>query len=95
MYNLLSLLMGLAAIFCSILSLKRKGSLLWCTVSGFFCGASLLCQLIDTERLSKIMDSSAIYDTAHGRVVAGVILLTVVTALNLAALLSSGKDPRS
>ena len=87
MYNLLSLCMGFAAIFCSVGSLKRKGSLLLCSMSGFLCGMSLLCQLIDTERLSKFLDVSAIYDTAHGRVVAGAVLLTVVSILNLAALL--------
>lgn len=89
MYNLLSLILGFAAIFCCLVSLKKKGSLLWCTMSGLCCGISLLCQLIDTERLSEFMDASAIYDTAHGRVVAGIVLLAVVTALNLSALFAA------
>lgn len=92
MYNLLSLILGVAALGGSVLFLKKRESLLRCGFGWFCCGASLLCQLLDLERLAERMDSAAIYDTAHGRVVAGVGLLTAVTALNLAAVLKIKKE---
>lgn len=87
MYNVLSLLLGVAAIVFSIHSLQVKGCLICCTLSGGCCGLALLFQLMDTNQLVQIMDSSAIYDTAHARVVAGTVLLAVTVVLNILALL--------
>lgn len=91
MYNILSLALGIAAIGFSIHSLQVKGCLICCTVSGGLCGLSLLCQLIDTDMLAKALDSSALFDTAHARVLAGAVLLAVCTALNVAALIRGRK----
>lgn len=91
MYNILSLLFGLAAIIFAIHSVQVKGCLICCTASGGLCGLSLLLQLADLDRLSQIMDSSAIYDTTHARVFAGMVLLALVLGLNILALLRGRK----
>lgn len=94
MYHILSLVLGIAAIVFSIHSVQVKGCLICCTVSGGLCGLSLLLQLADLDRLSQIMDSSAIYDTTHARVFAGTVLLALVLGLNILALLRGRKKDR-
>ena len=91
MYNILSLLLGLAALVFAFHSAQVRGCLICCTVSGTLVGLSVLCQLIDLDRLAGIMDASAIYDTTHARVFAAAVLVTAVTALNLTALLRGRK----
>lgn len=93
-FNIASILLGLAALVFAVHSLQVRGCLICCTVSGACCGLALLLQLAELDRLAGIMDSSAIYDTVHARVIAGAVLLILITALNVLALLRGRKkDP--
>ena len=87
--NLLSLLLGLAALGFAVHSVLVRGCLISSTLSGFCCSASLLCQLMDNDRIARMEDIAAMLDTAHARVVCAAVLLGLCTALNLAALLRS------
>jgi len=93
--NIASILLGLAALVFSIHSLQVKGCLTCCTLSGSLCGLSLLLQLAELDRLLKIADTAAIYDTLHARVLAGIALLTICTVLNVLALLRGRKMQRN
>lgn len=92
LYNIASIVLGIFAIVFAIHSLQVRGCLICATLSGSLCGLALLCQILELDRLAKIMDSSAIYDTVHARSVAGITLLAIVTALNLLALLRGRKQ---
>ena len=87
--NLLSLLLGIAAIVFAVHSVQVRGCLACCTFSGLCCAGSLLCQLIDNDRISQLGDVAALLDTSHARVVCACVLLAVCTALNAAALIRS------
>ena len=89
--NILSLLLGIAALVFAIHSLQVKGCLICSTFSGFCCSASLLCQLLDNDRIAQLEDIAAMLDTAHARVVCGSALLIACTALNVLALIRSRK----
>lgn len=90
--NIASILLGLAALVFSIHSLQVKGCLTCCTLSGSCCGLALLLQLAELNRLAEILDSAAIYDTVHARVIAGTLLLVGITVLNVLALLRGRKQ---
>ena len=90
--NLLSLLLGVVALVFAVHSVQVRGCLICSTLSGFCCSASLLCQLVDNDRISQLEDIAAMLDTAHARVVCGGALLVLCTALNLIALLRSRKQ---
>ena len=89
--NLLSRLLGIAALIFAIHSVQVKGCLICSTFSWACCSTALLCQLMDNDRLARIEDVTAILDTAHGRVVCSAVLLIACTGLNLLALLRSRK----
>jgi len=89
--NLLSLLLGIAALAFAIHSVQVRGCLLCSTLSGECCSAALLCQLLDNDRIARIEDVAAMLDTAHARVVCGAVLLIACTGLNVIALLRSRK----
>lgn len=89
--NLLSLLLGIAALIFAVHSVQVKGCLICSTFSGFCCSASLLCQLLDNDRIAMLEDIAAMLDTAHARVVCGAALLIACTVLNGIALLRSRK----
>lgn len=89
--NLLSLLLGIAALVFAFQSMQVRGCLICSTASGFCCSASLLCQLLDNDRIAQLEDIAAMLDTAHAKVVCGAALLIVCTLLNIAALLRSRK----
>jgi len=89
--NLLSLLLGAAALFFAFHSMQVKGCLICSTASGFFCSASLLFQLLDNDRIAQLEDIAALLDTAHARVVCAAALLTACTVLNVLALIRSRK----
>lgn len=89
--NLLSLILGIAALVLAVRSVRGKGCLVCSTLSGFCCSASLLCQMIDNHRLARLEDVSAMLDTAHARVVCGAVLLIACTGLNVLALIRSRK----
>ena len=90
--NILSLLLGLAALIFAIHSLQVRGCLICCTLSGFCCSASLLCQLLDNDRIARLEDIAAMLDTAHARVVCAAALLIACTVLNAIALIRSRKQ---
>ena len=89
--NLLSLILGIAAIGFAVHSFRIRGCLICCTLSGLSCSASLLCQLMDNDRISQLEDIAAMLDTAHARVVCAAVLLGLCGAWNVAALLRSRK----
>ena len=89
--NLLSLLLGIAALVFAFHSMQVRGCLICSTASGFCCSASLLCQLLDNDRIAQLEDIAAMLDTAHARVVCGAALLITCPLLNIAALLRSRK----
>ena len=90
--NLLSLLLGLAALGFAVHSVLVRGCLISSTLSGFCCSASLLCQLLDNDRIAQLEDIAAMLDTAHARVVCGAALLIACTVLNGIALIRSRKQ---
>ena len=90
--NMLSLLLGIAAIGFAFHSLQVRGCLICSTLSGTCCSAALLCQLMDNDRLSQLEDIAAMLDTSHARVVCAGMLLGICTVLNLLALLRSRKQ---
>jgi len=90
--NMISLILGIAAIVFAVHSLRVRGCLTCCTLSGFFCSAALLCQLMENDRIARLEDVSAMLDTAHARAVCAALLLGLCTALNLAALLRGRKQ---
>ena len=89
--NILSLLLGIAAIVFAVHNLQVRGCLICGTLSGLCCSGSLLCQLMDNDRISRLEDIAAMLDTAHARVVCATVLLVLCAVLNLAALLRSRK----
>lgn len=92
--NLLSLLLGIAALVFALHSLQAKGCLIRSTFSGLCCSLALLCQLVDNDRIARLEDISAMLDTSHARAVCGGTLLAACTILNLLALLRSRKKCR-
>ena len=90
--NLLSLLLGIAALVFAVHSIRVRGCLICSTLSGFCCSAALLCRLIDNDRISQLEDIAAMLDTAHARVVCGAVLLGLCAVLNGIALLLSNKS---
>ena len=90
--NLLSLLLGIAALVFAFHSMQVRGCLICSSASGFCCSASLLCQLLDNDRIARIEDVAAMLDTAHARVVCGAALLIACTVLNGIALIRSRKQ---
>lgn len=91
LWNVLSILLGLAAIVFAIHSVSVKGCLTCCTLSFGCCGGALFFQFVELERLAQIRDWSAIEDTLHARSLAAGALLCCVLFLNLLALYRSGK----
>lgn len=89
--NLLSLLLGIASLVFAVHSIQVKGCLICSTASGFCCSLSLLCQLMDNDRIARLEDVAAMLDTAHGRVVCGAGLMIACTVLNGIALMRSRK----
>lgn len=85
--NLISLILGFAALGFAVYSAKAKGCLSCTTLSGLCCSASLLCQLLDNDRLAQLEDICAILDTAHARAVCAAVLLILTSVLNILALL--------
>ena len=90
--NLLSLLLGIAALVFAAHSVRVRGCLICSTFSGFCCSASLLCQLLDNDRIAMLEDIAAMLDTAHARVVCGAVLLGLCVLLNGIALVRSRKE---
>ena len=91
LWNVLSILLGLAALVFAIHSLQVSGCLTCCTLGSGCCGAALFIQLIELQRLAEIRDFSAIEDTLHTRCLAAGALLIIVLAINLLALYRSTK----
>ena len=92
MLNLLSLILGIAALVFAIHSVQVKGCLICCTAGLGCCAISLLCQLLELNRLAGIRDWSAIDDTIGARVLAAGVLLVLSLGIQTAALLRSRKQ---
>ena len=90
--NILSLLLGIAAIVFAVHNLQVRGCLICSTLSSLCCPASLLCQLMDNDRISQLEDIAAMLDTAHARVVCAGVLLGICAVLNAFALLRNHKQ---
>lgn len=90
-WNVLSIVLGIAAIVFAIHSIHVKGCLTCCTLGFGCCAGALLTQLIELQRLAEIRDFSAIEDTLHARCLAAGALLFAVLALNLIALYRSSR----
>ena len=92
LYNILSILLGLAAIGFGIHSFAVKGSLTCCTVSLGCTGASLFFQILELNRRAKINDWAAIEDTIGAVALAAGALLACTLFVNLFALYRSRKS---
>lgn len=91
LYDICSIILGLAAIVFAVHSVQVKGCLICCTATATLTGISLLCQLLELKRLAGIGDFSAIDDTLGARCFAAGVLLAAVLILNLCALLRGKK----
>ena len=88
LYNILSILLGLAAWAVPVWILLGRtlpggGKVL---ISGFCCSAALLCQLLELARRVRLGDYAAIADTIRTVCIAAAVLCTVTFVLDLAAL---------
>lgn len=90
-FNLASILLGIAAIVFAVHSLQVRGCLICCTVCAGTTGLSLLCQLFALNYLAGIGDWAAIEDTIGARCLAAAVLLGVILVLTIAALIRSRK----
>ena len=85
-YNLLSILLGLAAFGFAIHSIHVRFCPICCVLSFSFCGASLVSQLLEIRRRVSTSDWSALMDTVDAVVFAAVSLLSITLVMNLLAL---------
>lgn len=85
MYNLISLLLGLASWLLGICAIAKPGTGWLSLASLVSCGAALLAQLLEVNRRVGLADWSALLDTMDAVLLAAILLLAVTTALNLAA----------
>ena len=92
LYNIVSILLGLAALVFAIHAFQVKGCLICCTAGLGCCGISLLCQLLELNRLAGIGDWAAIEDTIGARVLAAGVLLVLSLGIQTAALLRGRKQ---
>ena len=87
LYNILSILLGLAAWAVPVWILLGRtlpggGKVL---ISGFCCSAALLCRLLEIARRVQLGDYAAIADTIGGILTDSVVLVSVTVIVNLAA----------
>ena len=87
MYNILSLLLGLASLVFAAHSLRVRFCPACCCLSFAGCGGALLFQLLEVRRLVGIHDWSALLDTMDAVALAAGTLLAAALLLNLLALL--------
>lgn len=91
-YNLGSILLGLAAWISGYWAIKRtiirkdiKITYACSMISFGLCISSLLFQILEVGNRVNMEDLSAIYDTIHAVIMAAVVLITVTFGLNIYA----------
>ena len=90
--NIAAVVLGLVSLAFAFHAFQVRGCLICCTASLVSCGLALVCQLGEVYRLVLIGDASAIYDTAHARLLAACCLLGLNVGLHLIALIRSRKQ---
>ena len=92
LFNLGSLLLGLAAWALPFLAIGRKERFFFCCLGSFSCCiASLLLQLMEVQHRVRIEDWSALMDTINAVVMAAVVMVAVTVACSLFALLRAAR----
>ena len=87
MYNIGSLVLGLAAWILPLLAVGKSYRFALCCVGSLSCCAvSLLMQLLEIKRRVHLSDWSALLDTMDAVVLAAVVLICGVIVTNLLAL---------
>ena len=81
--NLLSIFLGLVGLFSAVISLRSGRNEKFTVISFGTCGAALLCQLAEIDRLTQIGDTAALYDTIHARFLTGCCVLGLTVAVHL------------
>ena len=90
MFNIGSLILGLAAWLLPVLAIGKRDRFSLCCLGSFGCCIlSLLLQLFEVTRRVNLEDWSALMDTMHAVVLAAVIMVAVMVICNLFALLRS------
>lgn len=87
MYNIGSLILGLAAWGIPLFAIGKKYRFALCCVGSLSCCAvSLMLQLLEIKRRVDLSDWSALMDTMGAVVLAAVVLIAGVLVINFAAL---------
>ena len=92
MFNIASLILGVAAWGLPFLAVKKKDQFGMCCLGSFGCCIlSLLFQLFEVKNRVDLSDWSALMDTMHAVVLAAVVLVVVMVVCNLFALLRAAQ----
>lgn len=88
MFNIGSLILGLAAWTLPFVSLGKRDRFAFCCLGSFGCCIlSLLLQLLEVKRRVGLEDWSALMDTIHAVTLAAVVMIVVMLICNVFALL--------
>ena len=91
-FNLGSLILGLAAWGLPFLAIGKKDRFSICCLGSFGCCIlSLLLQLFEVKNRVNLEDWSALMDTVHAVVLAAVGMVVVMVVCNLIALLHTAR----
>ena len=88
-YNLASVILGVLAIVIPFIGLKlfKKSSLgkqvIFFTVSFTLCNLSVVMQILEFKRKTKMGDYAAILDTAGATATVSIVLMIIVAVVNL------------
>lgn len=95
MYNIGSLILGLAAWVIPLLALGKKDRFVLCCIGSLSCcSVSLLLQLLEIRRRVELSDWSALMDTTDAVVLAAVLLICGLFAINCIALFGVHRTKR-
>lgn len=91
-FNLGSLILGLAAWLLPLLAIGKKDRFILCCLGSFGCCIlSLLLQLFEVKNRVNLEDWSALMDTMHAVVLAAVVMVVIAVISNVFSLLCPGK----
>lgn len=86
-YNIWSLVLGLLAWIIPLLAIGKKYRFALCCIGSLSCCViSLLLQLLEVKRRVVLSDWSALMDTMNAVVLAAVVMICGVIAMNLVSL---------
>lgn len=92
MFNVGSLILGLAAWALPFVSLGKRDRFTFCCLGSFGCCIlSLLFQLLEVKRRVGLEDWSALMDTTHAVTLAAVVMIAVMLICNVFALLHTAR----